>query len=226
MGDKKDILSPFNDPGYSSNFIEALGKEFGFNGKCPEIIEEINYIRNGYFSATAADRIEASKKPLRADYAKLKQGIEEFRALIESPESQDLSFDMYLGALRLDESKSQTEFPEITALKKTSGKPYYLELLRLLRILEAGTDIAIEQFSPPLGRPRDYAVEAVVQRSADFWEDNLGKKFTHDYHDGSGLSRSFLFVQRLLNDIKPIEDKKITTAMRSVIATRNENPQN
>jgi hypothetical protein len=123
MGDKKDILSPLNDQDYSADFIEALGKEFGFNGQCPKIIEEINYIRNGYFSATAADRIEVSKKPLRADYAKLKQGIEEFRALIESHENHDLPSDIYFGALRLEESKPQTEFPEITAFKKTSESP-------------------------------------------------------------------------------------------------------
>ncbi|PHS22443.1 MAG: hypothetical protein COA84_12740, partial [Robiginitomaculum sp.] len=197
MGDKKDILSPFNDLGYSSDFIEALGKEFGFNGKCPEEIAEINYIRNGYFSAKAADRIELSKKPLRADYAKLQRGIEEFRVLIESLESLDLSFDMYLGARMLGEPKSQTDFPEITAFKKTSGKPYCLELLHLLRILEKGTDIAIERFSPPRGRPNNYAIEAVVRRSADFWEDKLDGKFTHNPYEGAGLTRSFLFVQRI-----------------------------
>ncbi|PHS21041.1 MAG: hypothetical protein COA85_13425, partial [Robiginitomaculum sp.] len=141
----------------------------------------------------------------------------------EIPENHDLPSDMYFGALRLDEQKPQTEFPEITDFEKTRGKPYYLELLRLLRILEAGTDIAIERFSPPFGRRRDYAVEAVVRRSADFWEDGLGKKFTHDYQKGAGLTRSFLFVQRILNGIEPIDDTKITTAIRSVIATRNEN---
>jgi len=221
MEDNESANEGLEDRDYSSQFIIELGAEFKFDGNCPKIIDEINYIRSGYIAYKAADGFEAYDKSVRAKYNEVNKSIHEFRAVLEKHETQDLATDMYFGARKLNEPKPQTEFPEITEFEKTRGKPYYLELLRLLRVLEAGVGRNIDNLSPARGRKKDYAIEAIVRRCADFWEDYLNRKFTVDYHDGVGLTQAFLFVQKLLNEIEEIPDIKIITAMRSEITNRN-----
>ena len=211
-----------DDRDYSPLFIIGLGKQFDFDGNNPEIIEEINYIRSGYSMSKAFDGHEDYRKEVRADYKAVKKAIDKFRASLEQHKSLDLANDMYFGALYSQEPRPLTVFPELTEFEYTRGKPFYLELERFLRVLGAGADKAIEHLSPEKGRPKNYAVESLVRRAADFWIDYLGRKFTIDHHDGTGLTPAFRFVQRLANEIEKIPGKTLVTNMRKEIRNRNQ----
>lgn len=215
-----------DDVDYSPLFIVELGKQFDFDGDNPEIIEEINYIRSGYIAYQAAEDHDAYSKEVRSKYVEVNKAIAKFRAILKKHETQDLATEMYWGARLLKEMKPTTEFPELTEFEKTRGKPYYLELLRLLRILEAGVDKSIDHLAPSSGRKPDYPVQALVRRAAEFWEDYLDRKFTVDYHDNTGLTPAFLFVQKLINEIEPTPDNKIINAMRAEIHIRNKDKKN
>ncbi|GJL90905.1 hypothetical protein [Hyphococcus sp.] len=220
----KNAENPRNhadDRDYSPLFIIELGKQFDFDGNNPEIIEEINYIRSGYIAYQAAEGHEAYSKEVRSKYIEVNKAIAKFRAVLKKHETQDLASDMYYGALHLGEAPPQTEFPEITEFEKTRGKPYFLELMRLLRILEKGVDKNIDHLAPLPGRKPDYPVQALVRRAAEFWEDFLDRKFTVDYHGSEGLTSAFSFVQKLINEIEPMPDNKIINAMRAEITARN-----
>jgi hypothetical protein len=221
MNDHTPVSEPLYGHHFSPEFIVKLGDEFKFDGNSQKIIDEINYIRSGYVVARNADGHEAYGQSARKNYIEIYKGIHEFRTVLERHETQDLASDMYYGALELNEPEPQTEFLELSEFEKTRGKPYYLELLRLLMILETGVEKTIDNLSPTRGRKRDYAVEAAVRRAADFWQIFLKEKFTVDYRAGAGLTRAFLFVQKLLNEIEPVPENKIITAMRSEIANRN-----
>ncbi len=221
MNDHPPVSEPLDGHDFSPEFIVNLGDEFKFDGNSQKIIDEINYIRSGYVIARNADGHEAYSKSARKKYIEINKSIHEFRTVLEKHESQDLASDMYYGALGLNEPKPETEFLELSEFEQTRGKPYYLELLRLLMILEAGVEKTIDNLSPTRGRKRDYAIEAAVRRAADFWVIFLKRRFTVDYHEGSGFTQAFQFVQKLLNEIEPVPNKKIITAMRSEISNRN-----
>ncbi len=212
----------FRDEDYSAQFIFALGAEFDFDGANPEIVDEINYIRNGYIASKRVDGLQAYDKEARRDYLELKTGIDEFFAKLNKHGAANSANDMYFGALYLREQKPQTEFSEITDFEKTRGKPYYLELMRLLRILGKGIDRNIEYLAPPRGRRPDYAIQTLVRRAAEFWVGYLDRNFTVDYHKGAGLTPAFEFVKMLALEIdEAITDTKIITVMRTEIAERN-----
>lgn len=215
-----------DDVDYSPLFIVELGRQFDFDGHNPEIIEEINYIRSGYIAYQAAEGHEAYSKEVRSKYVEVKKGIDKFRAVLKKHESQDFASDMYYGALYLRETPPQTEFPEITEFEKTRGKPYFLELMRLLRILEKGVDKNIDHLAPLPGRKPDYPAQALVRRAAEFWEDYLNRKFKLDHHGDAAWTDAFLFVQRLINEITPTPDNKIINAMRAEIRIRNKDKKN
>ncbi len=217
---------PADESDYSPLFIIELGREFEFDGNDPKIIAELNYIRSGYVAYQAAEGHEAHAKQVRSKYVEVSKAISKFRAVLDKQENQDLESDMYYGALALGEAPPQTEFAKITEFEKTRGRPYYLELIRLLRILEAGVDKCIDHLAPSPGRKPDYPVQALVRRAAQFWEDYLDKKFTVDYHGGEGLTRAFSFVQKLINEIEPTPDNKIINAMRAEIGARNKDKKN
>ncbi|WP_411820852.1 hypothetical protein ABFZ85_06615 [Hyphococcus formosus] len=209
------------DIDYSREFIIELGRQFDFDGNNPEIIEEINYIRDGYIAYQAAEGHDDYSIQVRAKFVEVKKAINNFRTVLKKYETQDLATEMYWGARRLKEVKPMTEFPELTEFEKTRGMPYYLELFRLLNVLDTGLNSSIANLAPSLGRKPDFPVQAVVRRAAEFWEGYLGRKFTVDYHGSEGLTRAFLFVQKLINEIKPTSDNKIINAMRAEISIRN-----
>lgn len=226
MKNAENARNHADDKDYSPQFVIELGEQFEFDGNNPEIIEEINYIRSGYIAYQAAEGHEAYSKQVRSKYVEVNKAIANFRTVLKEHETQDLATEMYWGARLLNEPKPQTEFLDITEFEKTRGKPYFLELLRLLRILESGVDKSIDHLAPLPGRKPDYPVQALVRRAAEFWEDYLDRKFSVDYHGSEGLTRAFLFAQRLINEIEPTPDNKIINAMRAEIAARNKDKKN
>ncbi len=226
MKNAENLKDHAGDGDYSPLFVIELGKQFNFDGENSEIIGEINYIRDGYIASKSADGLEAHSKAVRAKYFEIKKTTNKFRAILKKHETQDLASDMYYGALYLRETPPQTEFPEITEFEKTRGKPYFLELMRLLRIFEKGVDKNIDHLAPLPGRKPDYPVQALVRRAAEFWEDYLNRKFKIDYHADAAWTDAFLFVQRLINEIESTPDNKIINAMRAEIRIRNKDKKN
>ena len=165
---------------------------------------------------------ESDLKSVGADYKALKKKVSDFRAFLEQPEYDDLASDLYWAALHRNETAPQTDFPEITDFERTRGEPYLLELKRLLSLLEAATDIALDKSAVPKGRKPDYPLLGLVRRLAYVWKELLKQKFSIDYHKGSGLTPAFQFVRLVVQRVIPdIRETEIVTAMRTIVAELN-----
>lgn len=76
----------------------------------------------------------------------------------------------------------------------------------------------LESAKLPLGRPGNVGLEKCAEYLWQFWEIDLGRPFTLDYHQGAAMTPAFDFVKYFLEPVCDFTDAEIMTAMRSVIA--------
>ncbi|MEZ5997544.1 MAG: hypothetical protein R3B98_02490 [Hyphomonas sp.] len=165
---------------------------------------------------------EGELKSVGTDYKALKKKVADFRAFLDQPEYGDLASDLYLAALHRNEPAPETDFPETTDFERTRGEPYFLELKRLLSLLEDATDLALDNSTVPKGRKPDYPLLGLVRRLAFIWTELLKQKFSIDYHKGSGLTPAFQFVSLVVRKAVPdIREAEIVTAMRTIVSELN-----
>lgn len=212
------------DAAYSDEFLGQLGAKFNFNALAPKMAQEIRGVGWRYLAERSIDNDDgAMRANSRKEYQALKRRIDSFAKLLLRPEYADIASDMYFAALKTGAEPPKTNFPQLTDFEKTRGAPYLAELVRLLTLLDAATDDGIKCFSPPKGRKKKYAVENFARRAAYVWIDMLGRPFTVDYHQGTGLTPAFDFVKTLLNRLDAsVADAAIITGMRATIARNRE----
>lgn len=208
--------------------LDDIASQLGLKPLSEDVREELHIVVRRY---TFDLKIFGSYKPelrsVTADYKPLKKKVSAFRDFLEQAECSDLASDLYLSAFYNNEPAPETEFPEITDFERTNGTPYLLELKRLLYLLEDATDMALEKLALPEGREPDYPLVGLVRRLAYIWEELLDKKFTIDYHKGSGLTPAFEFVSLLVPKIVPtVREQDIVNAMRTIVAELNKKAPN
>ena len=87
--------------------------------------------------------------------------------------------------------------------------------------LVTAAELGITRFSPVKGRKRNYPLENLVRRLAFIWTETFERKFTVDYHQGSGLTEAFEFVELVATELGlSVTDTEIVTSMRTVIKER------
>jgi hypothetical protein len=157
----------------------------------------------------------------RAEYRDLQKLAHRFVAELDAWNDRDIAGDMALAARIAGEPEPLTNFPKLSEHEKQRGDAYYHELIRLLGLLEVAAQQQFRRLAPSKGRrSNNYELEILIGKLADFWVDSLGRKFSLDYHDGTGLSEAFQFVQAVIGPIDKIPDKHIVTVMRTVIRAR------
>lgn len=216
-----DCGSDEADDAYGHEFLSELGALFNFDGLNKEYAGELRNNARLYFVERDFPSDNEEKAATRKRYKRLKKAALDFRDLISDPDYSDLHVDMYYAGLRWRESPPKNDFPELTDFEKTRGKPYFLELKRLLHLIDNAADAMIENSSPPKGRKKNIALENFVRRTAFIWADLLKKPFTYNDKKEDHKTQAFFFALNLIRRIDPsVTEENISTAMRAVIKER------
>ena len=201
---------------FSGKFLELLGEKFGFDGIKPEIAASIRYVAIGYFAVLGRPKSPDNRKQARREYVQLAKNTRKFLKILENAEENGIASDMeYAVHMELVADKAPLPARNDNAVQRgISGE--YDELIRLLNLLVTAAEYGKENYSAKPGPKIDLALETLVRRAANFWNYELGRKFTIDQHKGSGTTKSFEFIRALASRLnRGISDREIVTAMRA-----------
>lgn len=215
-------LSDSSSNGFDEHFLEQLADRFEFNSDDESLLLELNALFRRYQLDKPLFNDRSAEDRLRANYQKLKLETERFRALLSSSEYEDLETDLYWAAVHNNELEPDTKIPVISRAEAKPGRAYLADLDYLLSLLDLAAEKGANQFAPTRGRKPNIPLKNAVRRIAYVWSNMLERRFTVDYHQGSGLTPAFEFVRVIFDKIdSKITENEIITAMRDVIADRN-----
>ncbi|WOR15616.1 hypothetical protein RYZ27_02935 [Hyphomonas sp. FCG-A18] len=215
-------LSDSYSNGFDKHFLEQLADRFEFNSDDENLLIELNALFRRYQLDKRLFNDRSAENRLRANYQKLKLETERFRALLSSSEYEDLETDLYWAAVHNNELEPDTEIPVISGAEAKPGHAYLADLDYLLSLLDLAAETGTNQFAPTKGRKPNIPLKNAVRRIAYVWSNMLERRFTVDYHQGSGLTPAFEFVRVIFEKLdSAITENEIITAMRDVIADRN-----
>lgn len=202
---------------FNPGFLEALGRQFKFDGKGPEITAAL--VRMG-ISYLALKRQENTREIqlLRRRYKKFAAEINAFRKSLKN--DAEIPLLMYFSALQLNEPPPQSEFPGLTPHERqNSGEPYVRELLRLLDILSEGLKQQIGRSGSKSGPRTNLALKSLALKAGEFFAQELnGRSFTIDPHKPFKATKAFDFVKALVEPLDKVTDDDIITAIRAAKA--------
>nr|WP_070960639.1 hypothetical protein [Hyphomonas sp. Mor2] len=212
---------PESESGADAEFVAQLCKQFAF---VPDerVLRELTALLRRYPLDKRVLNDDSKDQALRKRYQSLKAETERFRALFSSAEYEDLETDLYFAALHENDRDANPDIPVIGGSEGRIGSAYLADLDYLLSLLLVAADMGSERFAPAKGRKRNFALENTVRRIAYFWSDTLNRRFTLDYHEGSGLTPAHNFVKTIFAKLDPeISENELVTVMRRIVSERN-----
>jgi hypothetical protein len=127
-----------------------------------------------------------------------------------------------MTALRLAEPIPTTKFGGLgTHAQTQSGEPYFLELIRLLELLEKSALEQSNNFRERPGPKINLGLEFLVRRVADLFLTILNRPFSVDHHKPIAASEAFDFISALVAPLDDVSDTEIMTAIRTEQNRRN-----
>ena len=215
--------SAYVDTIITEQFLAGLRARFEIDIETSALADELKLIVRRYAVDLRVFNDEATERTLRTNYQTLKSETERFRGLLSEPEYDDLETDIYWAARHKIAPVSDANIPVIGHAHEKPGSSYLAELENLLALLDSAADLGTARFAPAKGRKRKYALENLVRRLAYVWADMFGRKFTVDYHQGSGLTEAFAFASVVVAEMdSAITENEIITAMRTIITERGQ----
>jgi hypothetical protein len=207
----------------TEQFLVDLRARFEITLETSALVDEFEPIARRYAVDLRVFSDEATERTLRSNYQTLKSETARFRELLFAPEYEDLETDLYWAVRHKIAPVSDANIPVIGHAQGKPGSFYLSELENLLALLDSAADLGIARFAPIRGRKRKYVLENLVRRLAYVWADMLGRKFTVDYHKGSGLTEAFAFVSLVVTEMdSAVTENEIITAMRTIIKERGQ----
>lgn len=194
------------------NSLQSLADKFKFNALQPEYAQEIrrigrNYIIDRRLEDEDDERPSRSRKSYRAFLKVTEPFLEWLKNSYEHSDFFNVATEMLLHARNRKEPEPQRQFPTLTEHQR-NVEAHYRELLRLTELLRATLVHRIESLKPKRGPKPDFALQHLVMSSAEFWTVELCRRFTVDYHEGSGLTHAFEFVRAVLDPPDKVAKKK------------------
>ena len=212
---------------YSGQFLLELGWEFKFEGSNPEISGEIRFIGLQYLRLRKIGTSASDLASTRQEYANLGNEARQFIETLKNARNWDIQADMHLAAIRLGEPVPKTRFPGLSKHQRENGEPYFLELLRLARLLQATADEQVKYATPKRGPKGNPALEVFIRKAADFWILTLERKFKFDHHSPAKPGVAWIFLNRLLVPlIAATGDKVSLAAIKTAIRNENDRRRN
>ncbi len=205
---------------YPDEFIARLAKDFEFDAFGTHNLTrlyEIPYRYKLMNDLVAGDR-EREKSHLR--HVRMLKALNTFRDVLEAEGGHDFNMEVARGAVLsgdLDPQLDPADYPD----KNLSARGcYWFEFDRYLTFFERGLADSIERLKSKAGRYKNEGLSLAISNIANFWEYDLGRKFTFDAYEGQGITDAYDFTKALLEPVDDIPDEQIKTAMRREIKER------
>lgn len=213
---------------YDDKFLAALKQGFKFDSLRPEWANTIRHIGRQYILGRRMEDDQDFYQSAQAEYQSLLQETDHFLEFLkksyDNPYFHNIATEMSTLAGRMDLPKPQRN-PSDLKEQERADKSHYRELMLLTEMLKAtashGMEIARREIRP--GPKKNFGLELLVRKAADFWTGELKRGFTVDYHKGAGLTPAFEFVCTIVKPLDDVPDEKIITAMRGEIKERRKN---
>ena len=199
---------PEDARGADVEFVAQLSEQFAFSPDDASILRELMALLRRYPLDKRVLNDNSDEQALRKRYQNLKIETERFRALLFASEYEDLETDLYYAALHERDWTNKPDIPVISGAEGREGSAYIADLDYLLSLLLVAAESGSDRFAPAKGRKRNYSLENTVRRIAYFWSDTLNRRFTLDYHEGSGLTPAHDFVRTIFCEIGSRNNRK------------------
>src|SRR5689334_3300089 len=125
------------DAAYSDQYFRALEQRFRLETGSADTRRELKNIGIRYLTSRRSEDNRKMRQELRRESAQLASKTNKFLQILRNAPHDDITFGLYMTALSLREAIPATVFPRLSAHAQTqSGEPYFLELVRLLELLE------------------------------------------------------------------------------------------
>jgi len=206
---------------YSDRFLSGLKAEFGFDALKPTIAAELRDIAFAYIVFRREENQPAYRRTTRRQFLALQTATERYLSLLEQHQQRDLASDIHLVMSLEYAANKEMTIPRIAGSKRFDGIAYLRDLIRLLELIKQTANRQAHFFEARGGRPKNLGLEELTRKAAELWSKQLKRRFTLDYHEGTGLTAAFKFVRALVAPLDEIPDRQIVTAMRAQIATRH-----
>lgn len=224
IGDYKDPWD-IATAAYDDEFLAMLKQEFEFDSLEPKRTQSIRYIGRQYILGRRLEDDQEFYKRSQAEYRNLLKETDHFLELLKKSYNNhyfyNIATEMLTLARGMNLPEPQSDFPDLTEHQR-DVESHYRELVRLTELLKIAADHGMK-FAKREVRPgpkMNFGLELLVRKAADFWIGELKRKFTVDYHQGSGLTPAFEFVRALVKPLDDVPDDRIITAMRGEITER------
>ena len=160
------------------------------------------------------------RQELRKENAQLAKQTNKFLQILRTAQQDgrqdDIAFGLHMMALRLDAAMPATIFPELSEHEqRQSGEPYFLELIRLLELLEKSALEQVNHIRERRGPKINFGLEYLVRHVASLFLTTLNRPFTLDHHKPVAASEAFDFIKALIAPLDDVSDTEIITAIRA-----------
>ena len=184
------------DAAYSDQYFIALERRFRLEKGIAETRRELKNIGIRYLTSRRSED-RKMRQELRRENALLAKQTGKFLQILRNAPHDDIAFGLYMTALSLKETMPATVFPQLSAHEqRQSGEPYFLELIRLLELLEKSALEQVNHFRERPGPKINLGLEYLVRHVADLFLTSLKRPFTVDHHKPVAASEAFDFVAR------------------------------
>lgn len=209
------------DREYSDQYFDALERQFGLESGNTGTRRKLKNIGVHYLIARHREDDRKARQNERKANALLARQTNKFLQILRKTPQDDITFGLHMTALRIGAPPPATIFPELSEHEqRQSGEPYYLELVRLLELLEKSALDQINHFRERSGPKINCGLEYLVRHVADLFLTTLNRPFTVDHHKPVAASEAFDFVAALIAPLDDVSDTEIMTAIRAEQSAR------
>jgi len=208
------------DDAYTAEFFAALERQFHLETANADTRKAIRNIGRHYLILRSREDDRKMRQELRKENAQLAKQTNKFLQILRTAQQDgrqdDIAFGLHMMALRLDAAMPATIFPELSEHEqRQSGEPYFLELIRLLELLEKSALEQVNHIRERRGPKINFGLEYLVRHVASLFLTTLNRPFTLDHHKPVAASEAFDFIKALIAPLDDVSDTEIITAIRA-----------
>ncbi len=209
------------DGAYSDPYFDGLERQFGLESGNTATRRKLKNIGVHYLIARHREDDRKMRQDERKANALLARQTNKFLQTLRKFPRDDITFGLHMTALRIGAPPPATIFPELSEHEqRQSGEPYYLELVRLLELLEKSALDQISHFRERSGPKINSGLEYLVRHVADLFLATLNRPFTVDHRKPVAATDAFEFIAALVAPLDDVSDTDIITAMRAEQSAR------
>lgn len=209
------------DREYSDQYFDVLERQFGLESGNTETRRRLKNIGVHYLIARRREDDRKVRQDERKANALLARQTNKFLQTLRKSPRDDITFGLHMTALRTGAPPPATIFPELNDHEqRQSGEPYFLELIRLLELLEKSALEQVIHIRERRGPKINFGLEYLVRHVARLFLTTLNRPFTVDHHKPVAASEAFDFVAALIAPLDDVSDTEIMTALRAEQSAR------